>query len=353
MKVGLIGLPSCGKTTVFNAITGVGREVGGYSAGPSLDLATVHVPDERLDEIARIISPKKSTPASLDWVDVTGLVSGEGRTEIDAAVLGKVRELDGLGMVLRAFESDSVAHPKGSVDPVRDLDLIRTELVFADLAVAEGRRERLSKDLERGRTPKEEGAREVELLEKVIGVLEDGRAARELEFDPDEEKPLRGFQFLTRKPEVIIVNTGDDGSPSCGGALPPHSVGVNGALEMELGELDEPERSEFAREMGVAEPAAETVTRAAYRAMGVMTFYTTASGDLRAWTLPAGATALDAAGAVHTDMQRGFIRAEVVSHEGLVGAGSAAEAKAKGLFRPEGRDYRVADGDIITIRFSS
>ena len=355
MKIGLIGLPASGKTTVFNCLTGLGREVGGYSAGASLELATVHVPDGRLDEVARMVSPKKLTAASLDWIDVTGLISGEGRTKIDAAVLAKVRELDGLAVVLRAFESSSVAHPKGGVDPARDLGLVRTELAFADLTVAEKRREKLSKDLAHGRVDRDEAARELDALERVVALLEEGRPARELELDPAEEKSVRGFQFLTKKPEVIIVNAGDEAGPAAGRGegVPPEAIRVHGALEMELAELEEPERSEFAKEMGVGEGAAGNVTRAAYSAMGMVTFYTTVSDELRAWTLPAGSTAVEAAGAIHTDMARGFIRAEVVSFDHLKAAGSLAEAKSTNVLRVEGRDYRVADGDVLKIRFST
>jgi len=283
------------------------------------------------------------------------MITGEGRTEVDAAVLGKARELDGLGIVLRAFESESVVHPAGSVDALRDLGVVRTELVFADLAIAEGRRDRLKKDVERGRASKDEAVRELGLLEKVLAVLDDGKPARNLDLGAEEEKALSGFQFLTGKPEVIIVNVGDDGGAAdpAVGALPPEAVRIQGALEMELNELEEPERTEFAKEMGVAEAAAGKVTEGAYRSMGVVTFYTTASDELRAWTLPAGATALDAAAAVHTDMAKGFIRAEVVPFEGLAEAGSLTEAKSRDLVQVVGRDYEVADGDIITVRFST
>ncbi len=357
MKLGLVGLPSSGKTTLFNAVSGLGRPVGGYSAGPSLDLAAIKVPESRLDLLVEIYSPKKISYTTLDIVDVTGLISGEGRHEVSGEVLGKVRDLDGLGLVLAGFESDSVVHPRGSVDPARDLDLIRTELVFADLSVAENRREKVERESKRGRIPKDVATKELDLLGRVISTLEDGGSIRDLGLGPEDEKLLKGFQFLTIKPEIVIVNTGDipdEGAGAGGvwGGLPPEAIVIPCALDMELAELDEPERAEFAAEMGVTESASETLCRAAYGVLGLETFFTGGPTEVRAWPMMAGSNAAVAAGSIHTDMERGFIRAEVVDLDDLVEAGTEQAAKAAGKMRAEGREYVVKDGDVLLIRFS-
>ncbi len=364
MHVALVGLPLCGKTTVFNALTGQQEATGPGSGRPEAHLAVVKVPDERLPWLAELFHSRKVTPAEVRFVDLAGIPPGAARQGLPPQALAAVGEADALIHVVRAFDSPRAPHPAGSVDPARDLADLDAEFLLADLAVVERRVRRLNEEIPKmPRAEKEERERERALLRRLQQALEAESPLRDLDLSPEEQKLLRGFNFLTLKPVLILFNVGEDrlGQP---GALvealrPAYArhqryamAEICAAWEMDLLALAEEEAGEFRRELGLSEPAAGRLIRLAYELLGLMTFFTFVSEEVRAWPVRRGSTAVEAAGAVHTDMARGFIRAEVVGFGALQQAGSLAEARRHGLLRMEGRDYLVQDGDICTFHFS-
>jgi len=356
MKVGIIGLTGSGKTTVLNALSGAGVPVATYS-GPTgkSHLAAVEVPDGRLARLAGLVSPKKVTPVHLDFEDFPGLALGPTEDRKGSrSLLARVREVDLLLVVLRAFENPNVFHPLGGSAPERDLAEIDTELLIGDQEVVEHRLESLEKALRKRGPDFAREQREMELIQRCAQALEEGMPIRQLSFTPTEEPLLGSFGFLTQKPRVVLLNIGEE----LLGAEPPEVevadpvVSMCAEVEMEVGELPEEERGDYLQALGVAEPQASEVIHACYRALGLITFFTTAGSELRAWSLPAGAHVIDAAGTIHTDMERGFIRADVVSFEGMAEFGSLQEARAHGKLLTEGREFVVRDGDILYIHFS-
>jgi|YNPNPStandDraft_1061719.scaffolds.fasta_scaffold25912_3 GTP-binding protein YchF len=363
MHITLVGLPLSGKTTVFNALTGQ-REVVGPGAGrPEAHRAMVKVPDDRLDWLAGLFRPHKVTPAEVCFVDLAGIPQGAARQGLPASFLAAIGEADALIHVLRAFENPHAPHPAGSIDPARDLAQLDAEFLLADLSVVERRLERLEQEIPKlPRSEKEARLHEHDLLQRLKASLEAEVPLRDLDILPEEEKMLRGFNFLTLKPVLLLLNIGEerieqgDRLAQALAADYRHRRCAVAAMcaewEMELGELSPTEAAEFRQALGLAEPAASRIIRLAYDLLGLITFFTFVSEEVRAWPLRRGSTAVDAAGTVHTDMARGFIRAEVVHLDALREAGSLPEARRRGTLRTEGRDYLIQDGDVCTFLFT-
>jgi ribosome-binding ATPase len=366
MQIAIVGLAQSGKTTVFNTLTRGHAETGGYG-GMQLNVGVVKVPDERLDRLAEIFRPKRIVQADVTYVDLPAPpASTEGRVgaeELPAEHLARLRDSDALLHVVRAFDNPAVPHPDGSVDPWRDIERLDLEFVFADLAMTERRLERL-KSTGRHGTPaeREQNEREEVVLSRLHEALVAGRPVRDVPLDADEEKAIRGFRFLTQKPVLVLLNVGEGDLPDADrvaadiGARYAHSHALVDALsariEMELGELDPEEAAVFMEELGIAESGLDRVIALSYRLLGLISFLTAGPDEVRAWPIRDESTAVDAAGAIHSDLAKGFIRAEVVAYEDLLRYGSMAEARKNGRLRSEGKTYRVHDGDVMEILFS-
>lgn len=367
MELGLIGLPQSGKTTIYNAVAGAELPVG-VGARKGLVRAAVPVPDERLGRLIQRLKPKKWSPASFNLADVTGLIQGGGAARtLDAELLAKVREFDALALVVRAFADPAVPHPLGGVDPGRDLAECRTELMLADLAQVERRIEALERDSKRPTPTREADLAELDSLRRCKAALEEERPISSVGLSDSEERALRGFRFLTEKPWIVVLNQDEEGAASRASTrafesahdsarMPPGEAGayvvkLPGKLEMEISELPENERLPFRQELGAEVPAGDALGKALFKCLDLRTFYTVLSGDIRAWVVPAGATAIEAAGKIHTDMAKSFIRAEAVGADELIEAGDMKSLKSAGRLRVEGKDYEVRDGDVLTIRF--
>ncbi len=355
MQLGIVGLPTSGKTTVFNALTGAGRPTSIAPSGRmEMHIAVIDVPDPRLDVLGDMFAPRKKVYAQVKCIDIAGLGKGMGKTGIEGPLRTELSQLDGLIHVVRAFGDPNIPHPEGSVNPARDLETLDTEFILADLTVVENRLERLEDDRRKGKGDKQTIARESAFFERLRSHLEAGKPLRDLGLTPDEAKDLRGYGFLTLKPVLIALNLGDDDEPpqieydhAASAVLP-----IRGKLEAEISQLEPDEAEMFMREYGIESPGRDRILREAYRLLNLHTFFTIGDKEVRAWALPVGGTALDAAGTIHTDMARGFIRAEVIGYDELLSAGGLPQAKSAGLVRLEGRDYIVQDGDVIYIRFN-
>jgi GTP-binding protein YchF len=366
MQIAIVGLAGSGKTTVFNTLTRGHAQTGGYG-GMELHVGTVKVPDERLDTLAEIFKPKKIVHADVTYFDLPAPpASSEGRIgteELPADQLARLREADALLHVVRAFEDPAVPHPEGSVDAWRDLERLDLEFILADLSVMEKRIERLKAAGHHG-TPaeRESNDRELELLERLHGPLTDGRPLRAESLAPEEEKSIRGFRFLTQKPVLVLLNVGESDLPReveiVAGVADRYRHeralvdALSAKIEMELGELEPDEAAVFMDELGLKESSLDRVIRLSYRLLGLISFLTAGPDEVRAWPIPDGSSSVDAAGAIHTDLARGFIRAEVVPYEDLVALKTMAEARKHGKLRSEGKTYTVKDGDVIEILFS-
>jgi GTP-binding protein YchF len=366
MQIAIVGLAGCGKTTVFNTLTRGHAETGGYG-GLQLNVGVVKVPDERLDRLAEVFKPKKIVHADVTYVDLPAPPASTefhvGTEELPAEHLARLRDSDALIHVLRAWDSEAHPHPAGSVDPARDLENLDLEFILADLAMIDRRLERLQGSGRHG-TPAEREANEREgaILARLKPALEAGRPIRDEPLDDDEEKALRGFRFLTQKPVLVLLNVGEGeiaGAPALAdgiraGYAHRHAMvdALSAKIEMELGELDPDEAAVFMEELGLTESALDRVIGLSYRLVGLISFLTAGPDEVRAWPIPDGSNAVDAAGAIHTDLARGFIRAETIAYEELLSLGSIAEAKKHGKVRSEGKTYRVRDGDVIEILFS-
>lgn len=362
MQLGIIGLPLSGKTTIFNALTRGHAEVAGFASGKlQIHSATVQVPDKRVDVLSAMFKPRKTVYAQVQYNDIGGLARGIGeKGGLDGNLLNQIVQNDALVHVVRAFDDPNVPHLEGSVDPARDIALLDTELILSDLGVVERRLERIHTALSKGGgSPQEREAlhREQALLEKFKLALENGTLLRDLDIPPAELKAVKGLALTTLRPVLVVLNTGE-GHPN--DALErvqyqhKHTqlVALQGKLEMELAQMSEEEAREFLAEYEIEEPSLPRVIRLSYQLLGMLSFFTVGEDEVRAWTLPVGATALDAAAAVHTDLARGFVRAEVVHYSDLVASGSLSEAKRHGVLRLEGKDYVIRDGDIVHIRSS-
>ena len=366
MQIAIVGLAGSGKTTVFNTLTRGHAQTGGYG-GMELHVGTVKVPDERLDRLAEIFKPKKIVHADVTYFDLPAPPAAtEGRVgteELPADQLARLREADALLHVVRAFEDPAVPHPEGSVDAWRDLERLDLEFTLADLSVMEKRLERLKSSGHHGTAAERDANdRELALLERLHEPLAAGRPLRGEGLTPDEEKSIRGFRFLTQKPVLVLLNVGEADLPreaeivagiagryGQAGALVD---ALSAKIEMELGELEPEEAAVFMDELGLKESSLDRVIRLSYRLLGLISFLTAGPDEVRAWPIPDGSNAVDAAGAIHTDLARGFIRAEVVPYEDLLALKTMAEARKHGKLRSEGKTYLVHDGDVVEILFS-
>ena len=358
MKVGIIGLPQSGKTTVFNALTGAHGEVGGFHGAGQIAVAVLWVPDERLDYLAGLFQPERAVAASIEFEDIAGGFLQRGGGDGSAHALAAMRDADALLMVLRCFQNPSVPHVEGSVNAARDLRTMMDELLLADLAVIEKRAKALRGDLKRASPDRERQMAELALLERCAEAVENGQEILSVHMTPEEDKMLRHYAFLTLKPSLCLLNVGEEepgGGPDAEKLqaldLPP--IIMCGELEMEIMDLEDKDRAPFMEELGVQELVSDRVVRACYELMGLRSFFTYVGREVRAWTVRAGEDALAAAGKVHTDMARGFIRAEVVAFDDLKECGSVQEARSKGKVRLEGKTYEVQNGDVITFRFGT
>lgn len=367
MKVGIIGLPSAGKTTVLNAVSGGSHEVHAYSGGSQTEpnFAVVSVPDSRQDWLTGLYKPKKTTYATVELVDVAGVSPGQAKQEqISPQLLTSLRQVDALVNVVRAFDSASVPHPSGGVDPFRDAETLELELVIADLAVVEKRLGKIDQDIMRKKGP-EKGQLEAEkeLLSRFNEHLSSEQPLRTFELDEDEKKAIRGYTFLSLKPIMVLANISESeigGEPSdslkkleeWSGQKGMPFLAFCGKAEMEIAQLDESERPEFMEALGIEESSREKFIRATYKLLDLVAFFTVGEDEVKAWTIPSNTVAQEAAGKIHTDIQRGFIRAEVLHFDHLKENGSWNAAKDKGLVRLEGKEYLVKDGDCINYRFA-
>ena len=366
MQIAIVGLAGSGKTTVFNTLTRGHAETGGFG-GMELHVGVVKVPDERLDRLAEIFKPKKIVHADVTYVDLPAPpASSEGHVgteDLPAEHLARLRDSDALLHVVRAFEDESNPHPEGSVDPVRDIDRLDTEFLLADLALVDRRLERLKTSGRHG-TPAEREANEREeaVLVRLTAALEQGTPIRDVPLEPEEEKAVRGFRFLTQKPVLILLNVGEGDLANAADRVAEVGRGydhrnalvdaLSAKIEMELGELEPDEAAVFMEELGIAESGLDRVIALSYRLLGLISFLTAGPDEVRAWPIRDGSNAVDAAGAIHTDLAKGFIRAETVGYDELLALGSMTEAKKAGKLRSEGKTYRVRDGDVVEILFS-
>lgn len=351
MKVGIIGFARSGKTTAFNALTGARADVGAFGSRDA-NVAVLKVPDPRVDALAKVYQPEKVVYAEFQFVDVAPNAAATDDKALDSAALTVLKNIEALVHVVRAFDNDEVVHPNGSVDPVRDCKALEEELRFDDLVIIERRLERLEKENRKDL--------EYNLLKRCGRHIESGQALRTLELTPQEAKVVNGFMFLSRKPLLLLGNYGEDRideeDPAgleayASEAGFPH-IDLCGAIEMEVALLPGDEAQAFREEYGLGEGSRTRFIHSAYDMLGMISFLTVGKPAAQAWTIPKGTPAVQAAGAIHTDMQRGFIRAEVVSFDHFAAAGSMPKAKEAGHVRLEGKDYIVQDGDIILFLFN-
>ena len=366
MQIAIVGLAGSGKTTVFNTLTRGHAETGGFG-GMELHVGVVKVPDERLDRLAEIFKPKKIVQADVTYVDLPAPpASSEGHVgteDLPAEHLARLRDSDALLHVVRGFEDPANPHPEGSVDPDRDIDRLDTEFILADLALVERRLDRLQTSGRPGTAAeRESNEREEAILGRLKTALEAARPIRDVELEPDEEKAIRGFRFLTQKPVLILLNVGEGDLATASQRVETLSRGydhrnalvdaLSAKIEMELGELEPDEAAVFMEELGIADSGLDRVIALSYRLLGLISFLTAGPDEVRAWPIRDGSSAVDAAGAIHTDLAKGFIRAETIAYGDLIALGSLAEAKKAGRLRSEGKTYRVRDGDVVEILFS-
>lgn len=359
-KCGIVGLPNVGKSTLFNALTKSGIAAENFpfcTIEPNSGL--VSMPDPRLDELSAIVNPNRVVPTAMEFVDIAGLVAGASKGEgLGNQFLANIRETDAIAHVVRCFEDPNVIHVANHVNPAEDIDVINTELILADLDSCEKQLQRVTRTAKGG---DKDAIAQKALLEKLIPHFETGKTARMMELDDDEKKVARTFHLLTTKPTMYIANVAEDGfennpyldtvkeiAESEGASV----VAVCNKIEAEVAELDDEDKMEFLSEMGMTEPGLDRVIRAGYELLGLQTYFTAGVQEVRAWTIKVGATAPRAAAAIHTDFERGFIRAEVIGYDDFIQYKGEAGAKEAGKWRLEGKEYIVKDGDVIHFRFN-
>jgi len=349
MKLGIIGLPQSGKTTIFNALTRSNTPTTASAGRIEVHTGVVDVPDARIDRLSGMFKPKKTIFAKVTYADIAGL---EGNSKgISGTLLNTLGQMDAFINVVRCFDDDNIPHPAGSVNPARDTDAMLTELLLNDQIAVERKLERLVDERKKGGTDKAINERQTVLFTRLLDALNEGVPLRKLSYSAEEEKELSSFGLLTRKQILTVFNLGDSQkTPALD--LDHPSVALPGKLEMEISQLSSEDAQLFMTEYGITEPALNRMIRLSYELLNLQSFFTVGEDEVRAWTTRRNATALESAGEIHTDIARGFIRAEVVAYDDLITLGSMAECKAKGKFRLEGKEYTVKDGDIVHIRSS-
>lgn len=364
MRIGILGLPNSGKTTLFNALTGMNEDCSpAITVKPEPHVGMVRLPDQRIDYLSQVFVPKKTTYADMELLDMMGIVPGGGKDSPGRRVCNQVRDVQALIQVVRGFSNDMVPPYENRVAPALDVELVEMELLFADLELVEKRLERIAVSLKKGQD-KNLLLKEQEVLGRCRAALEDERALRDIRFSHDEQLILNAYQFLTQRPELIVLNV-DEGIDSKekekivtavkGQATGEYTdvIALSAKVEMEISQLDHEDRKDFMDDLGISTPALELVALHSYSLLGLIPFFTVGKDEVKAWTITSGTTALKAAGKIHSDIERGFIRAEVLAYDDFVACnGDMGRAKEKGMLRLEGKDYVVHDGDIINFRFN-
>lgn len=364
MKLGVVGLPNVGKSTLFNAITNAGAQAANYpfcTIEPNTGI--VAVPDERVDKLAEMYHPKKATHATIEFLDIAGLVKGASRGEgLGNKFLSHIREVDAIVHVVRCFEDSNVVHVDGSVDPLRDMETINLELIFADMDTVQRRGEKAAKMIKTG---ERKYAEEAALAQRMFAHLEQGNPARTFAATPEEREAIKGWFLLTTKPVIYAANIGEDDLGRDESELPQvtlvreaaqreqaETLVISAQIEQEIASLDRAEKTEFLKELGIGASGLDRLVKTCYRLLGLISFLTVGEDECRAWTITRGTKAPQAAGKIHTDFERGFIRAEVVPFDTLMSLGSMAACREKGLIRSEGKEYIMQDGDVTLFRFN-
>ncbi len=361
MQIAIIGLPNSSKTTVFNALTRGNQETSAFSSGVfEVHTAIVDVPDPRVDRLTAMFRPRKTTCAKVTYADIAGLAKGVSEGGLSGQLLNTLSQSDALLHVVRGFEDPNVPHIEGNVNPCRDVEILDGELLLSDLIIVERRIERLQAQIKKGGDARAKASNEAELalFLRLLETLNLNAPLRDLDLTPAEEKMLRNYGLLTLKPLLVALNVGDQPAGDSLDALCDYRhrhttvAALQGKLEMELAQMPPEEAAEFLTEYGIMEPGLNRVIRMSYTLLGLHSFFTVGEDEVRAWTIPVGAPAVEAAGVIHSDLAKGFIRAEVIGYDALVAAGSLPAARQRGLLRLEGKEYVVQNGDVLNIRFN-
>jgi GTP-binding protein YchF len=355
MQLGIIGLPQSGKTTLYKALTKADVPTEMSSGRMEVRTAVVDVPDDRVDELVKLYVPKKIVRTKVTYADIAGLDGSANKEGLSGQLINQIAQMDGLLHVVRQFENAYVPHQAGSVDPLRDLQALDSEFMLNDMIMVERRLEKLREEHRRGvARPREVTQAEIDLFERLHAVLSQDKPLRHYHFTAEEDKVLASFGFLSRKPQIVVFNISEDQKPVEFSSPHPHTNAVSMAakLEMDLAALEPEDAAMFMEEFGVTETSLVRLIRMSYDLLGLQTFFTAGEKEVHAWTLRRGGTAKDAAGVIHTDLEKGFIRAEIVAYEDMIKYKSNAEARNHGRLRVEGKDYPMADGDIIEVRFN-